>query len=270
MLLNEEEGGPFSNRPRLGLDDTFRFHCHPGVPCFNACCRDVNIVLTPYDCLRLRKRLGLSSREFLEKYTVLPQTNRGVFPIPVLKMSDDAERKCPFVGKNGCSVYSDRPWPCRMYPLGHMTNRSSDRPLGEEYWFLLKEDLCKGHEEEKVWTVREYMKDQGTEPYERMGEFFRDLALHETVVSGKLKPTKEQIENFFMALYDLDNFRKMVFNTSFLKRFVVQEERVERMRKDDEELLEFGFLWVRFVMFGEKTMKLTKEAEESIKRRIQS
>ena len=30
--------------------------------------------------------------------------------------------------------------------------------------------------------------------------------------------------------------------------------------QDDEELLEFGFLWLRYALFGEKTMKVRPEA----------
>ena len=60
------------DRPRMGPDDTFRFGCHPGVSCFNHCCSDVNIFLSPYDVLRMRKRLGMGSGEFLEKHVILP------------------------------------------------------------------------------------------------------------------------------------------------------------------------------------------------------
>ena len=47
---------------RLGPDDQFTFGCHPGVSCFNCCCSDVNIFLSPYDVLRLKQRLGMTSR----------------------------------------------------------------------------------------------------------------------------------------------------------------------------------------------------------------
>ena len=40
--------------PRLKEDAEFNFACHPGVSCFNQCCSDVNIFLTPYDVLRLK------------------------------------------------------------------------------------------------------------------------------------------------------------------------------------------------------------------------
>mgnify|MGYP003572990922 CR=1 FL=1 len=61
-----------ADSPRLGLDDTFEFSCHPGISCFNQCCADVNIFLSPYDVLRMKKRLSVPSTEFLDTYTRLP------------------------------------------------------------------------------------------------------------------------------------------------------------------------------------------------------
>ena len=57
--------------PRMTLDDTFKFACHDKISCFNQCCRDVNIFLTPYDIIRLKNRLGMTSEEVLKKYTIL-------------------------------------------------------------------------------------------------------------------------------------------------------------------------------------------------------
>ena len=64
--------------PRLDEDAKFTFSCHPGVSCFNQCCSDVNIFLTPYDVLRLKNRLGISSQEFLDKYTQLVADRKSV------------------------------------------------------------------------------------------------------------------------------------------------------------------------------------------------
>ena len=36
-----------------------QFSCHKGIGCWNACCSNIDISLTPYDILRLKKRLGL-------------------------------------------------------------------------------------------------------------------------------------------------------------------------------------------------------------------
>jgi len=54
---------------RLSADSKFKFECHKGVKCFTKCCRDINIALTPYDIIRLKNRLQLSSDEFLAMYT---------------------------------------------------------------------------------------------------------------------------------------------------------------------------------------------------------
>ena len=109
--------------PRLGPDDRFEFACHPGVSCFNRCCGDVNIFLSPYDVLRIRKRLGMTSRDFLEKYALLPVQKDMKTPVVVLRMGDDEAKTCPFLTDEGCGIYSDRPWPCRMYPVGRVLLR---------------------------------------------------------------------------------------------------------------------------------------------------
>jgi len=103
---------------RLAANETFPFTCHPGVSCFDACCGDVNIILTPLDVLQLSRRLGVGTRKFLEDWTLNPITKDLHLPVVMLKMKDQEGRRCPFLGDKGCSVYEHRPWACRMYPLG--------------------------------------------------------------------------------------------------------------------------------------------------------
>jgi hypothetical protein len=47
-----------------------RVPCHKGIACWNACCSNIDISLTPYDILRMKTRLGITSAEFLKDYTV--------------------------------------------------------------------------------------------------------------------------------------------------------------------------------------------------------
>ena len=54
-------------KPELKLADQFTFACHSGLECYTTCCRDVNIMLTPNDVIRMKKALGLTSTEFLHK-----------------------------------------------------------------------------------------------------------------------------------------------------------------------------------------------------------
>ena len=43
----------------------------------------------------------------------------------------------------------------------------------------------------------------------------------------------------------------------------MDESRVEALRHDDEELLEFALQWLRFSLFREKTMKIRREVVEA-------
>ena len=147
--------------PRLNKQDSFTFACHADVPCFNACCGDVNIFLTPYDIIRLKNRLKISTQEFLDDHTLMPFDRNLTYPAVLLKMADNEKKTCPFVGASGCQVYEDRPWACRMYPLG-MASPGEDSPeTDEDFYFLLKEAVCKGFAEKKKWTVAEWLTNQG-------------------------------------------------------------------------------------------------------------
>jgi Fe-S-cluster containining protein len=242
---------------RLTLDDSFGFGCHPGVPCFNQCCGDVNIFLTPYDVLRLKKAVGLGSSEFLERYTVIPIEKHQQYPVVMLKMDHDQEHKpCQLLSEAGCTVYADRPWPCRMYPLGLASPRDKD---AKDFYFVMKEDVCRGFEESQQWTVREWLENQGIGPYDEFGRLFKEITFHDWFADGRKLPP-ERMELFYMAVYDLDSFRRFVFGSSFLRRFEVEDEVLTAIRDDDEALLRFGFRWLKFALFGEPTMKIKPEA----------
>ncbi|HEM55622.1 MAG: zinc/iron-chelating domain-containing protein, partial [Fervidicoccus fontis] len=45
---------------RVALDRSskFTFSCNKDLSCWNLCCRDVDILLTPYDVLEMRTALG--------------------------------------------------------------------------------------------------------------------------------------------------------------------------------------------------------------------
>ena len=72
---------------RMTEDDSFTFGCDAGLDCFTNCCADVSIVLTPYDVMRMKNSLNISSGEFLEKYTIVGVTGDKQIPILLLKMN---------------------------------------------------------------------------------------------------------------------------------------------------------------------------------------
>lgn len=245
-----------SDAPRLKKEDKFNFSCHPGISCFNKCCADVNIVLTPLDVLRISRRLKMTTTDFLTEYTFVPFAEGSRLPFVFLKMNEENERKCFFVRPEGCGIYEDRPWPCRMYPVGEASPENV-YVSGEGFYFLMNEDHCAGHKEDKEWTIQEWMDDQGVGQYREMGELYKGILLHPYLAQKELDPAR--MEMFYMASYDLDKFREFVFESRFLDRFEIEEDLVEKLRSDDIELLKFAFRWLRFAIFGEPVISVKKE-----------
>ncbi len=250
--------------PRFHENDAFTFECGPHVDCFNACCADVNIFLTPYDALRMKRSLGLTSSEFLKRYTIIPFDEKQNLPVPLLLMKDTEEKECHFVApEKGCAIYHDRPWPCRLYPIGLASPGETN--LGEErFYFVMDEPHCHGHNYAKRWTIKEWLDDQGVVKYDEFGELFKKVTMHPRFTAG-WKPTPKHIEMYWIALYDLDQFRRFVDTSSFLLRFNLTADEIEKIQTDEEELLTLGFRWIQMAFFGEKTLTIKPEAVEKIK-----
>ncbi|MEA3546167.1 MAG: YkgJ family cysteine cluster protein, partial [Thermodesulfobacteriota bacterium] len=98
------------------LDSKIKFRCHPGVSCFTACCGNIDIILTPFDILRLRKHLNVNADEFLIRFTTPTYIQKT--DLPGVKINLDEDGRCPFVTPEGCTIYSERPSACRYYPVG--------------------------------------------------------------------------------------------------------------------------------------------------------
>ena len=245
-------------RDSLTPNSPFRFRCHPGLGCFTTCCRDVNIFLTPYDILRIKRRLNISSEQFLSQYTVTLIPKTSGFPLVVLKMRQDKQKTCPFVGRSGCSIYEDRPWSCRMYPL--------DR--GEQdgqFHRIADPSVCLGLKEKETRKVRDYFHDQGIDPYEEMEVALRKLT-SDPRLSREMIENQEIQEMLRMALYDLDRFRRFVFESRFLDIFQVDEETVERIREDDFELMKLAHRWLEFGLISGDAFKIREDILTKAKR----
>ena len=256
------------NYPRLTKEDKFTFACHPGVPCFNDCCADVNIFLTPYDIIRLKNHLKMDSQEFLAEHTIAPFDKNSKYPAILLKMREDEKKTCPFVTEKGCSVYEDRPWACRMFPLGLASPGDDGVHKDEPFYFLLQEKMCKGHNESQQWTIGQWLTNQGIDEYDKMGEKYKEITLHKFFQDGgKLPPDK--MDMFHMVCNNVDKFRRFLFGTSFFEKFEVDEDLKKKMETDDLALLDFGYQWIRFAIFGEPTMKIREDAAEAAKKKME-
>jgi uncharacterized protein len=240
---------------RLSPDDNFEFVCGPDVPCFTECCGKLELLLTPYDVLRLRKRLEISSAEFLDTHSTMRFTTAHGFPEILMKMDADNDNRCPFVTPKGCSVYEDRPGACRIYPLGRAATRHAMDGTPREFYFPVREDHCRGFEQNRQWTVRGWLADQGMEEYNRLNDLLMELYVLKSRSRGiDLGP--QHIQMFTMACYNTERFRDFIFKSGFLQKFEIDEEVVTGLQQDDVKLLEFAFKWLRFALFHEPVLKL--------------
>jgi Fe-S-cluster containining protein len=249
---------PLNNKEeslRMDAEQTFRFNCSPGVSCFTQCCRDVTIVLTPYDVLRLKNALDITSGEFLEQYTLIIPKAQRLIPLVVLKM-DEETKHCPFVSEKGCRTYEDRPWPCRMYPLD----------MGDDgtFRYIAESSRCKGFQEDEVWRIGEWLVNQGVVPYDEMNGLLSQITT--PLMSQELDIDNPKISQMtFMALYNLDKFRDFIFKSSFLDRFEVDQTRIEKIKRSDVELLKFAIDWIKFGLFGQLLFRVKEDPKEEKK-----
>jgi Fe-S-cluster containining protein len=239
---------------RLGPDSRFTFRCHKDVKCFTQCCRGINIILTPYDIIRLKNRLGLSSEQFLSLYTELQMLEKTDVPVVTLKLLDEEgsesdKKACPFVKPEGCIVYEDRPTSCRYYPLGVASLAYKEDPEGEEFFFMVREAHCLGFDEDKSWTVLEWREDQGVDVYDRINAQWADLIVRKRSFPPNLHWSEQTKQMFFLASYNIDMFRAFVFESSFLKRYPMDPQTLDRIKNDEVALLEFGLKWLKGLLF---------------------
>lgn len=231
----------------LARSETFNFSCHPGVRCFTECCRMLELALTPYDVLRLRRATGLTSEQLLENYIIVEQDAGEPFPRLYLTMVDDGRASCVFVTKEGCSVYAHRPSACRAYPLGRAVKRC-DNGTREEHFVLMQEAHCKGFSEPEPHNAENYAIDQELTTYNRFNDAVVEILQHETIRGGCI-PSAKQVDLFILCLYNLDTFKEMLVNGR-LDQLSCSPSEKKTLQRDDEKLLLFAVDWLQQQLFA--------------------
>ncbi|MBI3563442.1 MAG: YkgJ family cysteine cluster protein [Gammaproteobacteria bacterium] len=248
---------------KLDGNSKIQFNCHPQIRCFNECCKKADITLTPYDVLRLKQRLGVTSGEFLKKHTVPFQMDGH--GLPGIKMrTTDNEPVCLFMDeKTGCSVYTDRPAACRYYPVGLMSMKAFKANHEEQHYFIVKEDHCTGHCEPRELTVDQYREEQGVKPYDEFNWPWYKLVLKKKSSGPTIgRPSQLSFDMFFMASYDVDRFRLFIESKNFRKVYLLEDAYYQSLLIDDFTLTQFGFRLLDQVLFGNSTIPLVANAYE--------
>jgi hypothetical protein len=264
---------PFPASPvtpeQLDEDHVIQFRCHKDVACFNACCKSIDIALTPYDILRLKNHLGISSSEFLLKYTEPFEFSKDGMP-GVKLLPEEGTTQCQFMVDEGCSVYGDRPTACRYYPVGLLSLRRADENTDTASYVMVREKHCLGHEESREITIHDYRKEQGVEEYDEQSRGWRQMVLKMKSAGPSIgTPSKLSRQLFFMASYDLDRFREFTKSAGFLEAYGLTDAELQKLYSDDLALLQFGYRFLLQVLFGEQTIPMTDGAYENRLKRKQ-
>jgi hypothetical protein len=111
-----------------------------------------------------------------------------------------------------------------------------------------------GQHEKKKWTIPSWVKDQDAALYNKMTVCWSELKrLFQTDPWGGQGPKSPKAKMAFMATYNIDQFRDFLLKSTFLKRYKVKSVRLKKIKKDDVELMKFGFAWVKFTIWGIET-----------------
>ncbi|MGD9105781.1 MAG: YkgJ family cysteine cluster protein [Desulfobacterales bacterium] len=251
--------GHISERKEIHKKDKVRFDCHPEVACFTRCCKDADMYLYPYDIIRMKNRLDISSERFLEKYSIQAFRDNPYFPSLMLKMSDDEEKSCPFLCSEGCTIYEDRPFSCRSYPLERAVARNGNENGRKVLYFIMHHSYCLGHKESREWTVTEWIESQEMDLYNAMNDLWVDIdSIFRANPWGHQGIDSPALKMAFMACFNIDMFKKFIFESSFLSRFVLSGESIENLKRSDVELMKFGFDWTKFFLTGSGPLVLAR------------
>ncbi len=131
---------------RYRSDSAFSYTCHA----CSRCCHDKIIHLNPYEVARLAENRGISTTEFLSRYTVANGT--------ALAQVDNGA--CVFLMPQGCGVHPDRPLVCRLYPLGRRVTAE-----GEETFHEVTPHPQTEGEYGTDGTVEGFLTRQGAQPF---------------------------------------------------------------------------------------------------------
>jgi len=134
--------------------------------------------------------------------------------------------------------------------------RALGKSEDEQHFLLIKEPHCKGHEEDREITIRDYRIEQKVEEFDELNRDWYRIILKKKSTGPTIgRPSDMSLQLFFMASYDVDRFRRFVTSDSFKNMYDISTEEFSSFENDDIALMQFGFKLMKQVLFGELTIK---------------
>lgn len=141
---------------KIGIDDTFKFHCNQ---CGKCCINRADILLNPRDVYNMSKELRMTPADLTEEYceSYLGESSH----IPIVRLLPRGSiMRCPLLKDRKCSVHNAKPTVCAMFPLGRfMSLKPEDLQAGnvtaDSVGYLINPITCGDRTETQ--TVREWL-----------------------------------------------------------------------------------------------------------------
>lgn len=180
LLGDQAEGMTF-----IGPNDSFEFECQQ---CGACCMNRRDIILSPYDIYIGAQYLGITTTEFMQKYTYHSLGNQSKIPM-ILLDTDKRTGFCPLLkldykdsGKFKCMIHAAKPGVCRNHPIGIMSSMHVDDETGETTvkTGYIKVSQCPQSKTGKMQSVADWMADYVAHEEEY------DLAREMTMVTGSV------------------------------------------------------------------------------------
>ena len=115
---------------------------------------------------------------------------------------------------------------------------------------VVRETHCRGFAEECTQTVADYLRGQGLDLYNRYNDALLPLIQHPTIQDGSFRPSRMQLDQYMLALYDLDQFRRQMTDGRIALNRPLTPQQLQGLAGDDEELLLLAVRWLLQEFFG--------------------
>jgi hypothetical protein len=124
-----------------------------------------------------------------------------------------------------------------------------------EKFFIVDEEHCLGFQEDTQWTIEEWVANEKVDEYNAMNDRWSEIITSPKSMGNK-KDLHRKIKMFYMASYNSDKLRTFIFESRFFDLFQLEPRLKERLASDDVELMKFACDWLKFSLFGEKTIQI--------------
>ena len=220
VLLDEISDGKLYR-----IHDMVKADCQECKGC-SSCCRGMgeSIVLDPLDIWRLKYRLGESLQELMQHAIELNVVDHMI--LPNLKMNTETEA-CSFLNQEGrCSIHTERPGICRIFPLGRVYENRS-------FQYFLQMNECEKTNRTKIkvskWIDCKHMKEN-QKFISQWHYFLKDV--EELILESQEENALKQVSMYVLQqFYVQDIVQSGTLDTNELGFYEEMEQRILRARE---------------------------------------